>query len=704
MLFALAAAFVIQAQDTASYLDAGARDLVTRARAARVAETTITTYRALAKERIYLGLRALRRDRVFYHREMAVRLHWHRDGPDTVDALGAREGIPIAFANDSIPDDLQSDAPDALWDPTSDRLNLMGGDDSSFVRHPLAAGSEAHYQFRTGDTTTLTLPNGTEVRLYELRVIPRRQEFHLMAGSLWIESRNYSLVRALFRPARPFDLDRDRDRRDSATHDDHIPGLLKPIRAEVRYITIEYGLWESRWWLPRLMALDAVASAGSFLTTPLRYETSWDEWELTTDSVARPRASARDSAAIDSARLACRGNVECHCRRRRCEQVIVTLPVDTASLLTSPDLPPSFVTSSQAMMQPGELNELLNDLHVLPQAGEASLRPGFQVGLGAPGLMRYNRVEALSIGARAAATLGSSGIEAVARIATADWQPSLELVFARESPDLSWRLGAYRRLAPVDPATRALGFGNSLGALLLGRDDGDYFRAAGVDLTVAPSLSAPQHFTWRIYAEHQFVARRETELSVAHLLRSSRVFRENIPADRADEVGTQLTLRGAHPFAEGRGNVGVDVIMDVSAGTFAFGRLGLTARATAPLVLGLIGAVEAAGGTTAGDVPRQSRWYLGGPATMRGYAGDAADGDAFWRGRAEIANAFPAARIALFTDAGWAGSRQDAFRVHPLLSAGIGVSFLDGMVRLDLARALRNPKRWRLELYSDAAL
>jgi hypothetical protein len=257
---------------------------------------------------------------------------------------------------------------------------------------------------------------------------------------------------------------------------------------------------------------------------------------------------------------------------------------------------------------------------------------------------------------------------------------------------------------PVDPATRALGLGNSLGALLLGRDDGDYFRAAGVDLTVAPALSAPQHFTWRIFAEHQFVARRETELSLPHVFRSSHLFRENITADRADEFGTQLTLRGSHPFSEGRGSLGVDAIMDVSAGTYAFGRLGLTARATGPLVLGLAGAVEAAGGTTAGNVPQQSRWYLGGPATLRGYAGDAADGDAFWRLRAEVANAFPAARIALFTDAGWAGAGPNAFRAHPLVSAGVGVSFLDGLIRLDLARALVSPRRWRLELYSDAAL
>ena len=39
-----------------------------------------------------------------------------------------------------------------------------------------------------------------------------------------------------------------------------------------------------------------------------------------------------------------------------------------------------------------------------------------------------------------------------------------------------------------------------------------------------------------------------------------------------------------------------------------------------------------------------------------------------------------------------------------LLSAGVGASFLDGLVRLDLARALRTPTGWRVDLYLDAAL
>jgi hemolysin activation/secretion protein len=111
-----------------------------------------------------------------------------------------------------------------------------------------------------------------------------------------------------------------------------------------------------------------------------------------------------------------------------------------------------------------------------------------------------------------------------------------------------------------------------------------------------------------------------------------------------------------------------------------------------------------AAGAAFGDVPVQSLWYLGGPATMRGYSGNAARGEAFWRGRAEIARAAPGARIVLFSDAGWAGPRDDVQLDPLLLSAGIGASFLDGLLRLDLAHALREPRGWRFDIHLDGAL
>ncbi|HEX9395068.1 MAG TPA: hypothetical protein VF923_10455, partial [Gemmatimonadales bacterium] len=72
--------------------------------------------------------------------------------------------------------------------------------------------------------------------------------------------------------------------------------------------------------------------------------------------------------------------------------------------------------------------------------------------------------------------------------------------------------------------------------------------------------------------------------------------------------------------------------------------------------------------------------------------------------RAELANRLPAARLALFSDVAWAGARNAFATSRPLVSAGVGASFLDGLVRIDLARALRAPTGWRLELYSDAIL
>jgi hemolysin activation/secretion protein len=107
---------------------------------------------------------------------------------------------------------------------------------------------------------------------------------------------------------------------------------------------------------------------------------------------------------------------------------------------------------------------------------------------------------------------------------------------------------------------------------------------------------------------------------------------------------------------------------------------------------------------SAGHVPVQSYWYLGGPGTLRGYGGNAASGDAFWRARLELANRWPAARVVLFADVGRAALRDRLSLARPLAGAGVGVSFLDGLVRLDVARALRTPTGWRVDFYTDAAL
>jgi hypothetical protein len=241
-----------------------------------------------------------------------------------------------------------------------------------------------------------------------------------------------------------------------------------------------------------------------------------------------------------------------------------------------------------------------------------------------------------------------------------------------------------------------------VGALLWGRDNGDYFYATGVELRGAPPRAERPWMEWRLFGEHQSRARKATDLSLRGI-GSDFSFRPNIDADRADQFGLGLTLR---PLVDREAlgfRWGSELAVEAEAGTFRFARPSLTLKGALPL--GSVAfALDASAGTSFGEVPVQSLWRLGGAGTLRGYDGSAAAGTAYWRGRGEVGRGSGATRLALFSDVGWAGSR-DAFTFQrPLWSVGAGVSVLDGLLRMDLARALRSPTGWRLELYMDGAL
>ncbi len=701
--------------DTTAYLDADSRRLVAAARARReTIDRSITGYQTTMKERIGVGIRALRRDRMLYRRELALRIAWLRDSVGHIAVLGAREAVPAAMPAPKVPERVKREVAEYAFDPADDRLTVGWGrqehlDSSDSDRrvqmvHPLAPNSEAHYRFAAGDSSAVVFPDGRMIRLRELRVMPRRLEFRLISGSFWIDEESHAVVRALFRPARPFDFEQD-----IGDDDDDIPGFVKPIRAEVRFLTIDYGLWAGRWWLPRLIAMDAVATAGSLLQMPVRYERLYNDYEVAGDTTLRlaPRPPPVDSTRWDAdsathARCQAQGlNVECHCRRGACRGFVVSVP-DTQRMLASADLPAPFGSSGRggdSLISGGEMQELTRALGKLPQAPwQFSARPPRW------GLARFNRIEGLSLGARGELDFGRVRLDGAGRIATSDAALDLEAGLLRETGAARLRLAGYRRLSAVDPTARSLAIGNSLGGLLLGRDDGDYYRATGAELTIAPPLTLPQRFTIRLYAERQRRALKRTDFSVPHAFQDHHVFRPNISADSADQIGASLTLRTQRGIDPARPQWTADVTLDGGAGTYRFGRATTTLRVAAPLGPRLAGAVELGGGMADGRVPIQSHWYLGGPATLRGYGGNAINGDAFWRARVELANRWPAARGVVFADVGRAGPREHLSLAHSLAGVGVGVSFLDGLVRLDIARAVRAPTGWRLDFYADAAL
>jgi hemolysin activation/secretion protein len=112
--------------------------------------------------------------------------------------------------------------------------------------------------------------------------------------------------------------------------------------------------------------------------------------------------------------------------------------------------------------------------------------------------------------------------------------------------------------------------------------------------------------------------------------------------------------------------------------------------------------ITASVGTSVGEMPVQRFWFLGGPYTVHGHRAGTVAGNAFWLARAELSAGKPLVRPVLFADAGWAGDRRDISRGSPTVTgAGLGLSMIGGLVRIDVARGFEPAKRWRADLYFE---
>ncbi|MGK7311168.1 MAG: hypothetical protein ACN0LA_02930 [Candidatus Longimicrobiales bacterium M2_2A_002] len=686
--------------DSADYATAYAndetRELVRLARGHRgVIDASVFHYTARSHQRISVGIRALRRDRLLYRRETAAHISWRRNGASRIRVEGAREAVPIARSGIRVPDDLESWARDFMPEPGDDRL-FAAATEGGFAWHPLIEGGEALYRYAIGDTTVIRLPDGTDIRLVELRAIPRERDVRVVTGSFWIELENHAIVQALFRPARAFDLERDLGRIDPGEEDelDDVPAFLKPITFQVDYVTVDYGLWEMRWWMPRLMAFHGSLRMGP-ASFPLSLEIRYSDYTVEADrfglTVLPPviRELAGDTTI----------------RPRPYEHPVVVEMADSAELLTSPRLVESFYAEGEALITEGELRDLTDRLGRLPPAPWDVTRPRITPPwVPGRGLARYNRVEGLSVGARVDWDLGRMRLDLTGRLGTADLRPRAELGVTLPALRRSWRLAGYKRLVAADPSIRPLGLGNSLTALLFGRDDGTWFRAVGAELRVEPREGG--WYAVRLYGERQRAVGVNTDFSVPHLFDDTETFRPNIDAAPAGQLGLAVRLGGERGLDPAGFRWGGWLDVAAETGTYTFVRPGLTVRASGP-VLGLLVGVEVAGGTSwhGGDgLPVQAAWFLGGHGTLRGFAGGALAGPDYGRARIELANPLPAARLALFSDAGWAGT-FDAFDRHAIAySVGVGASFLDGLLRVDLARRIDPDPGTRVELWVDAIL
>lgn len=752
---------VTEAHLASAFRDPQARTLLERARAARVRQdSSITGYEATSYTRMSagVGLGGSGLQRLLFRTESSARVRWHRDVGATLEVTGLRTallGLP-PDAQREVERNMHGEASGMSgipYYPGRETLMIGGGvaqaevNDREIV-HPLATGSEAYYQYESGDETGFTLPDGRRITLRELRIRPRRAEWNLVVGTVWLDTESGQVVRAAWRSAAPNDLlERIRELDPDELKEMGIVGraFASTVRTQLNSIAIEYGLHQGRFWLPRIAVAEGVTRVG-FARFPMRMQQSftytgvnadWVRDSMPATIVVAPTQEELDRRVLDSIpkgqHKAWRDSVEKARERanglradsvarglahqlRGCDTsgvhiaatkrgtgtvpVLMRTPCDRVALTRSADLPASLFDEGELAADAATLESLVRGALTLgAQAGLGASPPRVRSGLE---FVRFNRVEGLSLGAGVAQQLGGGYVaDAALRIGLADREPNGELGLARTNLTRTVRIGAYNRLVPVGDWGRPLSFGSSVGALLWGRDEGFYHRASGLELTSRDEDGLG--FAWRLFAEQQREATAENAFSLAKLVRDRR-FAPNIVAQRG--VWSGLGLRDVRSAGvDPRGwRAASDLRAEAAGGESAYGRLAadLTlSRALGPAASNApLAALTLAGGTTLGDAPVQRFWYLGGTHTVRGQAPGAAAGNAFWLTRAELAQETRIGRVALFGDVGWAGSRSAWGEVgRPLSGAGAGYSLLDGLVRFDVARGIHPSRTWRLDLY-----
>ncbi|MEP7002095.1 MAG: ShlB/FhaC/HecB family hemolysin secretion/activation protein, partial [bacterium] len=516
--------------------------------------------------------------------------------------------------------------------------------------------------------------------------------------------------------------------------------------AEISAIAVEYGLHEGRFWLPRVRLAEGSAQV-SFMRVPFKMEESFKYASVNAkDSLppivlpaGTPRLQPPDSLD-DAQRRKWRDSVRVETRARAkalrdsiktglkivekrvsvCDtatsrvvmrtqyesdlKIAVRIPCDMSKLENSPDLPPSIYDKGEELFGAEDLAALKAEALALSAQAPLTFRmnllppPTISYGLS---MTRYNRVEGLSLGASVEQQVGGgySG-SVVARFGLADREPNIELTATRTNLTTSRHLSVYNHLVSASDWGHPLTFGSSFSALMFGRDEGFYYRASGAELSGDRdvSLGGGTRVAWRAFVERQRSADVKTDFNL-----SGTDFPANLAARRGTYAGVATRLSGDYGLDPRGLRLLTDLRVEAAHGDSLYGRAALDVTASHGLGL-LAGSLTVAGGSSAGGLPPQRLWYLGGTHTVRGQSPDPAQsGNAFWLTRAELGSNDVGARPSIFADLGWAGDRTKMDKVgRPLSGVGAGVSFLDGLFRFDVARGIYPRKQYRVDLYLES--
>jgi hypothetical protein len=749
-----------------AYKDPAARSLIARARRARVEQdSSLTYYDAVARERVSAGLSltATGPEKLLLRSENASRVRWQLGRGAIVDVIGARTVFPMFFQGSRVLSDFLEMDPIPYFPgreelPAFEGTRLASTTDEGLFMHPLDRGAEAFYTYSAGDSIAFRLPDKSTIHLRAVEVEARKPSPDLIVGSLWFDVASGHLVRAAFRPAAPMDIKKFVEEEDDSTAFKDVPWAVKPMIfpmvLTVSAFTIEYGLHEQRWWLPRTETVSGRIRIGfmhasgemvqSFTyssvngrdTIPRIFASAEDSLlhmpgdsahERMRDSLREARRAHRDSVKAaqrdsgvtatvgrrnrrsgsgeddDMERFSCSGKDTTISRTNRYGGTLpvrIVVPCDTLALLHSPELPPSIYDNGEQLFDLKSRDALVSELKMSLQPGWDPQPVTWHYGI-ENSLIRYNRVDALDAGVQVGRDFGSGYTgDLTARISTGGPKFYGEAHFRRGDGLRSYDIGVYSRLAYANDWGDPLTFRASLNAFILGQDLGFYYNTWGAELR---SVTYNENgFTWRVFAEQQSNAPVATQTSIPNWI-NGHEFSYNVQTPMTNALGASVRYRDNVGLDPHGWRASYDARGEGAAGTFDYGRVAFDGTVSHGLGRYLDWQLGAGAGTSFGDLPPQRNWFIGGAWTVRGQQPGTENGNAYWLGHAEIGSSFVAVRPTLFFDIGWAGDRNDWQHIGiPVSGAGVGLSFLDGIFRMDLAHAVQPTGGWILDFSTSA--
>ena len=687
-----------------AYLDETARHLVLGAKAARdTARLAIDAYTAIIRERMSFDMPTLRRNRPWVHGERAVRVRWSREEPDVAHVLGARLQDPMAGDPEYF-SGLRAErfAADPLGDPFIFGFAVFIQSPGAQVttRSPLGSGSESHYQFRSGDTISVGLSDGRTVRAVSVTVIPRYRNIRLVSAIMWIDPESFGIVRVAYRLAKKVDREmsfqiRGRgaglrvdigplDPADSALANDGPatrPGLVSRLMSgvvnntlprfemDITTVIAEYGLWELRHWLPRSVRWQGYMTVAEGVSAtdvvPPSVPVTID-WALEIEDIRERGAEATAGTPASAAEAMRLWRQEGDSVRGEPEsadpgETVTIIPADRDALTTSDLLPPSLWEDEG--VDDATLGELASDLAAIG-TGEGGDRgqavspwvyypPGKTLRL-----LRYNPVERVSFGTRLRRDFGWGAAELTARVGTARLEvPDIDLTLRRDHPGSRVFVSFYRALRGGDLARR-----NGAPGPYLKGDPADFHWSHGAAIRILPSARDRNWLSLRLFAEQDA---------------------DVVGDSTRNRVGAALAWRPWWGGGDSRSfGGGGSASVRGSMGDNPHVRALVEAALVVPLPDRMSLGIQAGAARVWGDPSRQDLWRIGETGDwLRGHE-EAARSERIAMARVDLQRPVRFVRVAVFGD--WASAGEENFH-----AVGAGLVFMDGMLRLDVAKGLR---------------